>query len=69
MIGNIALGGVAGEVFNPLYMRFKKESPYRSMMEILCTRCKCRIVSDTGDAADFARSTEFRGFPDVKKPF
>ena len=32
MIGDIALGGVAGEVFNPIAMRFKKESPFRSMM-------------------------------------
>jgi neutral ceramidase len=32
MIGDIALGGVAGEVFNPIGTRFKKESPYRSMM-------------------------------------
>jgi hypothetical protein len=32
MIGDIALGAVAGEVFNPIGTRFKKESPYRSMM-------------------------------------
>jgi hypothetical protein len=32
MIGDIALGAVAGEVFSPIGMRFKKESPYRSMM-------------------------------------
>jgi hypothetical protein len=35
MIGNIALGGVAGEVFNPIATRFKKEAPYRSMMVTL----------------------------------
>jgi hypothetical protein len=32
MIGDIALGGVAAEVFSPIGTRFKKESPYRSMM-------------------------------------
>lgn len=32
MIGDIALGGVSAEVFSPIGTRFKKESPYRSMM-------------------------------------
>ncbi|MFB3777632.1 MAG: hypothetical protein ACE141_08465 [Bryobacteraceae bacterium] len=32
MVGDIALGAVAGEVFNPIGVRFKKESPYRGMM-------------------------------------
>jgi neutral ceramidase len=32
MIGDIALGAVAGEVFSPIGTRFKKESPFRSMM-------------------------------------
>jgi neutral ceramidase len=32
MVGDIAIGAIAAEVFNPIGTRFKKESPYRSMM-------------------------------------
>jgi hypothetical protein len=32
MVGDIAIGAIAAEVFNPIATRFKKESPYRSMM-------------------------------------
>jgi hypothetical protein len=32
MIGDIAIGAIAAEVFNPIGTRFKKESPFRSMM-------------------------------------
>jgi neutral ceramidase len=32
MVGDIAIGAIAAEVFNPIGTRFKKESPFRSMM-------------------------------------
>jgi len=48
MLGDIAIGGVAGEVFNPIATRFKKEAPYRSMMVTLANSVGETGIGGTG---------------------